>query len=67
MEAEKAEDIEEVKGRTSSRMGIAGAAKFARRGLRNGTRNFNLKDGFWMRGQERSYRCIFRKCGKERG
>ena len=50
MEVEKAEDIEEVedvegaKGRTSSRMGITGAAKFARRSFQNGTRNFNLKN-----------------------
>jgi hypothetical protein len=50
MEVEKAEDIEEVedeggaKGRTSSRMGITGAAKFARRWFQNGTRNFNLKN-----------------------
>ena len=44
MEVEKAEDIEGAKGRTSSRMGITGAAKFARRSLQNGTRNFNLKN-----------------------
>jgi hypothetical protein len=71
MEVEKAEDIEEVedvegaKGRTSSRMGITGAAKFAGRWFQNGTRNFNLKNVWRVKeptgafldvGQERSSR-----------
>jgi hypothetical protein len=68
MEAEKAEDIEEVedveraKGRTSSRMGITGAAKFARRCWQNGTRNFNLKNVWQVKEPAGAFfECVARK------
>lgn len=68
MEAEKAEDIEEVqdveraKGRTSSRMEITGAAKFVRRWLQNGTRNFNLKNVWQIKEPTGAFfACVARK------
>jgi hypothetical protein len=66
MEVEKAGDIEEVedeegaKGRTRPRMGVTGAAKFARSSFQNGTRDFNLKN-VW---QVRNLQGVFCMCGR---
>jgi len=78
MEVEKAEDVEEVedvegaKGRTSSSMGITGAAKFDRRSFRflgrlqaeplaerNGT--FNLKNVWQLGVTDAFFVCVARK------
>jgi hypothetical protein len=61
-DVEEVEDVEGAKGRTSSRMGITGAAKFARRSLQNGTRNFNLKNVWQVKESTGGvFACVARK------